>query len=109
MFSENAPSIDNFGIVVSHVEAQQLGVRVKKYFFYFCLTGYGLICVWCDLNKHDFLNNDRNNAREFRTIKNFATGYQEATKRHKGKTQLSAAPYKNCQHDRLVALEYCSY
>ena len=65
-------------------------------------------CVWCDLNKLNFLDNDRNEARKLRTIgsiKNSAAEYQEAAKKHKRKTKLSAAPYKGCQHDPLVALK----
>jgi len=65
-------------------------------------------CVWCDLNKFNFLDNDRNEARKLRTVgssKNSAAEYQEAAKKHKQKTKLSAAPYKGCQHDPLVAHE----
>ena len=56
-------------------------------------------CVWCHLNKLNFLDTDRNEARKLRTvgpIKNSVAEYQEAAKKHKRKTKLSAAPYKGC-------------
>ena len=64
--------------------------------------------TWCDLNKLNFIDNDRNKARKLRTVgssKNSAAEYQEANKKHKRKTKLSAAPYKGFQHDSLVALK----
>ena len=65
-------------------------------------------CVWCDLTKNNFLDKDRKESRELRTIgsiKENAKRYQEAAKTHSGSTKLSAAAYKSCQHEPLWELD----
>ena len=72
------------------------------------LSGARYPCVWCDLNKKKFRDDNRRELRELRTVgamRSYAKEYQEAVKIHKGSGKLSAAPYKSCQYEPLVALD----